>query len=75
MTIWSYQTKIGPFYIVEKGGRFHIVHDNMDLGSYFTPDQASEDLAGGHCYLPSSGIDPARLNIPEDLSFWEIVSR
>jgi len=69
--MFRYSTGAGPFYIVEKNARFHVIYDDEDLGSYATPQQAVDDLAGGHTYWPSSGLDPSELGIPEDLSFWE----
>jgi hypothetical protein len=67
--VWN--TRIGPFYIAELGGRFHPVYDNERLGSYARPEQAAEDVAGGHTFSISSEIDTATLGIPEDLSKWQ----
>ena len=66
-------TRIGPFYIAEIGGRFHPVFEDESLGSYARPDQAAEDVAGVHTFSISSGIDTSTLGIPEDLSEWERV--
>ncbi len=63
-------TRIGPFYIAEIDGRFHPVYEDESLGSYERPEQAAEDVAGGHTFSISSGIDTATLGIPEDLSEW-----
>jgi hypothetical protein len=52
-------------------GRDHPVYDNVSLGSYARPEQAAEDLAGGHTSSISSGIDTSALGIPEDLSEWQ----
>lgn len=71
--MWRYKTKEGTFYIVEKNGWFQVVFDNDSLGSYKTPQQAVDDLAGGHTFWPSSGVDPSELCIPEDLGEWERV--
>lgn len=65
------KTKVGPFYIAEHNGRFHPVFAEESLGSYATPQQAVEDLAGGHTFTPSSGYDASELGIPDDLSEWE----
>jgi hypothetical protein len=64
-------TRIGPFYIAESGGRFHAVYEDESLGSYARPEQAAEDVAGGHTFSISSGIDIATLGMPEELSEWE----
>jgi hypothetical protein len=61
-------TRIGPFYIAESGGRFHPVYEDESLGSYARPEQAAEDVAGGHTFSISGGIDTATLGILEDLS-------
>jgi len=66
-------TRIGPFYIAESGGRFHPVYEDESLGSYARPEQAAEDVAGGHTFSISGGIDTATLGIPEDLSEWRKV--
>jgi hypothetical protein len=66
-------TRIGPFYIAESGGSFHPVDEDESLGSYARPEQAAEDVAGGHTFSISSGIDTATLGIPDDLSEWRKV--
>ena len=73
--MWSYKTRKGTFFIVERDGRFHVIYDDEDLGSYSTPEQAADDLAGGHTSWPSSGVDPGELGISEDLGDWEVVHR
>lgn len=71
---FRFDTKAGPFYIIEKNERFHIIHDSDDLGNYPTAQHAAEDLAGGHTFWPPSGIDPSELGIDEDISFWEVLN-
>ena len=65
-----WNTRIGTFYIAELDGRFHPVYDDESLGSYERAEQAAEDLAGGHTFSISSGVDTATLGIPEDLQEW-----
>ena len=72
--MWKHETKIGPFFIVQKVKRFHIIYDGEDLGSYARPDQAADDLSGGHTDWPSIGIDTGELGIPDDLSEWEFLN-
>jgi hypothetical protein len=36
-------TRIGPFYVAEIGGRFHPIYEDQSLGSYARPEQAAED--------------------------------
>ena len=69
--LYSYDTRIGRFYIAELNERFHPVFENESLGSYATPEQAIEDLANGHTFSISSGEDTAKLGIPVDLIEWE----
>lgn len=69
--IYAYKTKAGTFYIAERGGRFRALLEDEDLGGYTTPQQAADDLAGGHTFTPSSGVDTSRLGVPGDLSRWE----
>lgn len=68
---YRFGTRLGAVTIAEHEGRFHVIFDDDSLGSYATPWQASEDVAGGHTFMPSSGVDLGKLGIPEDLSEWE----
>jgi hypothetical protein len=45
--------------------------EDEDLGNYINAQQAADDLAGGHTFTPSSGIDTSQLGIPGDLSEWQ----
>ena len=69
--LYVFRTRIGPFYIGEQDGRFHPIYDDEDLGSYVNAAQAAEDLAGGHTFSNSSGIDTSTLGIPADLGDWD----
>ncbi|MBF0551327.1 MAG: hypothetical protein HQK60_12420 [Deltaproteobacteria bacterium] len=69
--LYVFQTRIGPFYIGEQDGRFHPIYMDDSLGSYAEAWQAAEDLAHGHAYSISSGIDTASLGIPENIGEWE----
>lgn len=71
--MWSYSTPKGVFYIIKKTGRFHVIYDDEDLGSYATPQQAVDDVSAGHTFWPSSGIDPGELGISDDLGDWEYI--
>jgi hypothetical protein len=63
-------TRIGPFYIVESGGRYHPYYDGEPLGTYSNPQQAVDDLASGQTFPIPGGTDTAALGIPKDLSKW-----
>lgn len=71
--LYSCETKVGPVFIAVHGGRFHPIIKDESLGSYATPQQAAEDLAGGHTFTPKGGIDTASLEIPGDLSEWTVL--
>jgi hypothetical protein len=68
--LYAYHTSAGTFYIAGHNGRFHPVFEDESLGSYATQAQAAEDLAGGHTFSPSSGVDTATLGISDELSEW-----
>jgi hypothetical protein len=72
---YFWPTKAGIFYIAESEGRFHPVFREESLSSYATPEQAAEDLAGGHTFSPPDGIDTSRLGIPYDVREWEDIQR
>jgi hypothetical protein len=69
--LYVVNTRIGPFYIAELEGRFHPLYRDESLGSYARPEQAAEDLAGGHTFSIPGGIDTATLGIPRDLNEWK----
>ena len=69
--MFIYRTRAGVFSIVNRAERWHVMFDNDSLGGYASPQQAAEDLAGGHTTWPSNGIDPSTLGIPADLGEWE----
>lgn len=69
--IYAHKTRLGMFYIGQSpGGRFHPIFDDENLGSYFSPQQAVDDLAGGHTFSPFGGFDTSTLGIPDDVSEW-----
>ena len=36
---YRYNTRRGPVYIVPRNGRWLVIYDDDDLGSYYTPEQ------------------------------------
>jgi len=68
---WSYQTRAGTFRIVFRDRRYLAMFDDEALGSYATPGQGADDLAGGHTFTPSNGINTASLGIPDNIHEWE----
>ena len=72
--LYVYETRVGTFFIGQSpDGRFHPVFDGESLGSYLSPQHATDDLAGGHTFSPAGGFDTATLGIPEDISEWDTV--
>jgi hypothetical protein len=70
--LYACQTRIGSFYIaVANDGRFHLYYDDESLGSYDNPQQAVDDLAGGHTFSIAGGVDTSTLGIPYDLDEWD----
>jgi hypothetical protein len=70
--LYVHQTRIGPFYIVvTDDGRFHPYYDDESPDSYINPQQAVDDLAGGHTFSITGGVDTATLGIHDDLGDWE----
>lgn len=70
---WRYETPFGEFRIVPRDYRYHVEWEGEDLGNCAEPLQALEDLVGGHCSMPSSGLDTAVCGLPDELSEWEQV--
>lgn len=71
---WRYPTSIGAARILFKKGRWHAVITDEFLGPYQTPEQALDDLVGGHTWSHSSGVDTSTLGLPDELSEWELVN-
>jgi len=75
MHFYRFTSKKGAFYIKPKSGLWHPFFEDEDLGGYTTPQTALDDLAGGHTFFPSSGLDPSTCGLPDEVGDWEIVSR
>ena len=73
LPIYFCETKVGRFSIESRGDRWHIMFKGESLGSYARPEQAADDLAGGHTYPAGPGIDTSMLGISENLSEWSRV--
>lgn len=68
----SHPTRLGPVSIFfnPQNGRYHVFVGDEDLGNYPTPQQAVDDICGGHTFSHSSGVDTAQLGIPDELDEW-----
>ena len=47
-----------------------MLYDDENLGSYHSPEAAADDVAGGHTFSPSNGIDLGDLGISENINDW-----
>lgn len=71
---YAYRTRVGTFRIAQQpDGRWQALFEDEALGSYATPQQAIEDLAGGYTFWPSCG-DPSQFGLPEELAGWHVGS-
>jgi hypothetical protein len=67
-----FRTRRGPVIIAQQSnGRWAIVYDDENLGSYHSPAAAADDAAGGHTFTPSNLVDLGSLGISADLGDWE----
>jgi hypothetical protein len=66
-----YVTRAGTAQIALHNGRYQAIFAGENLGSYHSAAAAADDMAGGHTFTPSSGIDLADLDIPQDPMDWE----
>ena len=69
---YEFKTRVGMFRIVTRGGRWLAMFEDESLGPYNTPQQALDDLAGGHSDWPSCG-DPSTLGLPDELCDWNFI--
>jgi hypothetical protein len=64
--IFRYDTRKGPVYLwPQESGRYAIVYDEENLGSYHSAEAAADDAAGGHTFSPPNGVDLATLGLPK----------
>ena len=72
---YAHQTGAGTFVInLHKDGRWHVLFEGEDLGNYFTPQQAADELSSGGTDWAGL-IDPSTLGISDDIGDWEPVFR
>jgi hypothetical protein len=68
--LYAWHTRIGPFYIAESGGCFHVFYQDEELEKYASPVSALAEIAGGRTFSVAGGIGTATLGIPERLNEW-----
>ena len=67
----GYKTHKGTAFIGRSGdGRYHPMWRDESLGSYQSLAGAVEDMAGGHVFTPSDGIDTGLLGLSSDPGDW-----
>ena len=66
---WEFRSECGVFRIVPQDDRYMaMMFEDEALGSYWTPQQALDELIRGACGNPAR-----RLAVPDDLSRWDFV--
>jgi hypothetical protein len=69
---YRYVTAKGEVFLwPQQSGRYAIVFEGDNLGSYHSARSAASDAYAGVTFSTASGIDLGDLDIPEDLSEWE----
>jgi hypothetical protein len=71
--VYEFRTEKGTFSIVLHKPWWHAVYQGESLGQYLQPEQAANGLSRGQTFSPSNGVKPATLNIPRDLTGWQLV--
>jgi hypothetical protein len=71
---FEYHTSIGPFYIVNRHGRYHAVHEGASIASCLRADELAAVLGYGYRFklreAEGDEIDTSGLGIPPNLSDW-----
>ncbi|KZM48266.1 hypothetical protein [Labrenzia sp. OB1] len=70
---WRYQAGDCAFSIRPHNGFWVPFFEDEHLGTYQSPQIALQELVGGSTFTPSSGVWPAELELPDDLSDWVYV--
>ena len=73
MYCYRYKSKAGTFYIYPTRDGWTPYFEDEDLGGCGAPQTVLDDLAGGHSFFHSSGIDPSTCGLPEEIEDWERV--
>ena len=69
---YQYPTTRGNVCILpEATGRYKVIFNGENLGSYHSANAAADDVSGGHTFSPSNGVDLGELDIPCDLIEWK----
>jgi hypothetical protein len=70
---YVFKSHAGLFKIqLATDNRWYALFEDECLGTYVRPEQALDDLVGGHTFSASCG-DTSRLRLPEELGDWTVV--
>ena len=72
---WAAKTRYGTFVIIPSGDRFEVQFEGEFLGSYHSLTSALENLLSGHVDWPSTGLDPSKADLPDDIAGWTFVGQ
>ena len=61
------------FRIVPHFGRYRVMYEDENLGSYATPRAAVDELCGGNTLVPRTLIEKSHCGLPVSLSEWNFV--
>lgn len=67
---YTRNTRAGTVAIRAIRDRWHVLLNDVDLGSYHSPESALDDVVGGHTFSPGRGIDTSKLGLPDSLGEW-----
>src|SRR3954468_2520001 len=74
-TFWTVRTRYGAFFIIPSGGRVEVRFEDEPLGSYHSLASALDNLLSGQVDWPSTGLDPSKADLPDDIGQWTFVGR
>lgn len=72
--IYYYQigTPAGTIKLIpQEGGRYAVMFQGENLGSYHSAAAAADDVSCGATFTPSDGTDLGELGTPSDLNEWD----
>lgn len=66
-------SRIGPFTVKQlTTGDWRIVWNGEEVGTYAHPQQAVDELCGGHIDSLSCGVDTATLGLEDEIGSWRV---
>ena len=69
---YQYHTSKGIISLIPRpNGRYSVMYQDEDLGSYHSPMAAAGDVSGGTTFMPSNGVEFDELDIPDNINEWQ----